>query len=153
MNPPQPLCASFRGSSLTTSSACIRHSQQPSTFKNPSFRPGDCYLFTRTRDYRLFCVFTRLLSASLLMSACSTFCLLLCPSSALFSVLSPAIECFRAALVAPRLLVVAARSRLPCVFLPQLKKGQNSKCLSQDFKTKQKQGPQHFLTLVPDKDK
>ena len=108
------------------------------------FQPGDCYLFTRSRDYRLLCVFT---SASLSFS--SDICVFhflfsaVFPSSALISILSPAIECFRATLIAPQLLVVAARSRLPCVFIPQLKKGQNSKCLGQDFKTKQKQGPQH----------
>ena len=92
------------------------------------FQPGDCYLFTRSRDYRLLCVFT---SASPSFSpnvyVFHFLSSVVFPSSALVSVLSPAIECFRATLVAPRLLVVVARSRLPCVSMPQLKKGQSFK--------------------------
>ena len=68
----------------------------------------------------------------------SIFCCVF-SSSVLVRVLSSAISCFRATLIAPRLLVVATQSLFPCVFMPQLKRSsfiQNSKCSNQDFKNK-----------------
>ena len=128
---PQSLCASFPVSSLATSSAFSL------------FQPGDCYLI----PLWLYFSFSRLLSCYLRVPL-SVFCCVF-PSSALIPVLSPDIACFCTTLIAPRLLVVVARSRLPCAFMPQLKKVKIQHVLAKTSKTKQKQGPQQAPTTIP----
>ena len=72
---PQSLCASSPVTSLTTSAA--------SSF----FQPGDCYLFTRSRDYQFLCVFSsaapsfspvicvfRFLSSAVVFFICTCVC-------------------------------------------------------------------------------
>ena len=88
------------------------------------------------RDWRLLCVFA-LAFPDFSSDVCMFYFLFAAVSlsSVLLSVPSPVIKCFRATLVAPQLLVAAARSRLLCAFLPRLKKSQSSKCLGQEFKT------------------
>jgi len=116
---------------LTTSLASI----QPST-TTTFFSRVIAFYSPAPRDWQLLCVFT-LAFPSFSSDVCVFHVLFSAVflSSALISVRSPAIECFRATLVAPQLLVAAARSRLLCVFIPQLKKSQSSKCLGQKFKT------------------
>ena len=134
---PQSLYAPFPLSSLATSSA-FSFSAGWLLFIHPLSRLSVplCLYFS----------FSQLLSCYLHVPL-SVFCCVF-PSSVLVPVLSPAIACFRATLIAPQLLVVAARSRLPCVFMPQLKKVKIKNFLAKISKTNQKQGPQHTSNSI-----
>ena len=128
---PQSLYDSSPVTSLATSAA--------SSF----FQPGDCYLFTRSRDYQFLCVFSSA-APSLLLSACFAFCLLLC----VFFICTCACSIF-SYLMLPRHLDSSTTpgscdtvAIAMCLHVAT-QKGQNSKCSNQDFKNNKKQGLQH----------